>query len=48
MDLPIPEEQMARIRPVVDQVLAALRALSAELPDEADSALTYSPGEDGE
>ena len=48
MDLSIPEEQLARIRPVVDKVLADLRVLSAKLPDEADSALIYSPGEDAE
>jgi hypothetical protein len=48
MDTAIPEEQLARIRPIVDQVIRDLRALSAKLPDDAESALIYSPSESAE
>ena len=48
MDIPIPGDPLTRIRPIVDEVLAELRALSAKLPEDADSALRYSPGEDQE
>jgi hypothetical protein len=48
MDIDIPEDQLARIRPIVDQVIRDLRALSAKLPDDADSALIYSPAESAE
>ena len=48
MDIVIPDDQMARIRPVVDQVVHDLRALTAKLPDNAESALIYSPDESAE
>jgi hypothetical protein len=48
MDPCIPDDQLARIRPIVEQVLADLRALSATLADDSDSALLYSPAEGGE
>ena len=47
MENPIPEDQLARVRPIVDRVLADLRVLTRALPDETDSALTYEPSEDG-
>jgi hypothetical protein len=43
VDIPIPEDQLARIRPVVDELLTKIRALTAQLPDESDSAVDYSP-----
>ena len=48
VDQPIPEDQLARVRPLVDKLLIDLRALSAELTDEADSALEYLPAGDRE
>jgi len=48
MDAAIPEEQLARIRPIVDQVILDLRALSAKLPEDAESGLIYSPSESAE
>ena len=43
VDQPIPEDQLARIRPLVDKLLTDLRTLSGELTDEMDSALEYLP-----
>jgi hypothetical protein len=48
MDIVIPEDQLDRIRPTVDQAIRDLRALTAKLPDDADSALIYSPNESAE
>ena len=46
MDLPIPEDQLARVRPIVDELLTTIRALTTQLPDESDSAVDYSPAGD--
>jgi len=48
MDIAIPDDQLARIRPIVDQVILDLRALTAKLPDDAESALIYWPSENPE
>jgi hypothetical protein len=41
LKLDIPPEQLARIQPRVDQLLAHLRLAVQELPAESDSALVY-------
>jgi len=39
----IPQEQLDRIQPIVDELSAGVRRLIAELPLEAESALVFSP-----
>jgi len=39
----IPPEQLERIQPLVDQLLAPLRRQTLQLPSDADSALDYHP-----
>ena len=42
MDTPIPDDQLTRLRPLVDQLLRDLLALNLKLPDDAESAVDYS------
>jgi len=37
----IPKDQMEKIEPIVDSLLAELRRRTADLPPDADSALVY-------
>ena len=43
MPLDIPQEQLDRIQPVVDELSSGVRRLSAELPLDAESALLFTP-----
>ena len=43
MPLDIPQEQMDRIQPIVDELSAGLRRLTAELPFDAESAVVFHP-----
>ena len=44
----VPQEQLDRIQPVLELLLASLRRQSQNLPPEADSALVYRLGADRE
>ena len=47
--LPIPDEQLKRIQPGVDDLLTQLRALVDRMPSYTDSSLVFKPGtEEGE
>ncbi len=39
----IPKDQLERIEPIVDSLLADLRRRTLSLPPEAEPALTYDP-----
>jgi hypothetical protein len=41
---PIPDEQLKKIQPGVEDLLAQLRALADRMPPGADSALVFQPG----
>jgi hypothetical protein len=48
LPLEIPSDQLERIRPIVESLLARLRAKARELPPNTDSALRFEPSiEDG-
>ena len=41
---PIPDDQLDRVRPIVDDLLVKLRAVMERLPSNTDSALVFDPG----
>ena len=41
----IPSDQLERIQPIVEAVRASIVRLSQDLPDDAQSAVDYSPPE---
>jgi hypothetical protein len=44
----IPPEQLDRIQPIVDELSSGLRRLTSELPFDAESALVFCPGNEGQ